>query len=121
MDIKPIRTAEDHTAALREIEGLWGAEEGTPEGDKLDVLATLVERYEALRFTPPASSPTDAVRFIMEQNDYSQSDLAEVLGSRSRASEFLNRKRDLTLDQIRRLSRTWHIPADVLIGDLATA
>jgi HTH-type transcriptional regulator/antitoxin HigA len=118
MDIKPIRTSEDHTAALREIDALWGAPEGTPEGDKLDILATLVERYESLAYPFPTSTPTEVVRFVMEQNGYSQSDLAAVLGSRSRASEFLGAKRDLTLDQIRRLSRGWHIPADVLIGDL---
>ncbi len=119
MDIRPIRTKDDHTAALREIDRLWGSSEGTDDGDKLDIVVTLVERYEGIRYPIAPADPIGVVRFVMEPNDYSPADLATLLGSRSRASELLSGKRELTLDQIRRLSREWHIPAGALIGDMA--
>ncbi len=119
MDIRPIRTKDDHEAALREIDRLWGSPEGTDDGDKLDILVALVERFEAVHYPIPPADPVGVVRFVMEQNDHSQADLATLLGSRSRASEFLNGKRELSLDQIRRLSREWRIPAGALIADMA--
>lgn len=121
MDIRPIRTDEDHEAALREIETLWGAPLGTPEGDRLDVLATLVEAYEEKRWPAPKADPVDMLKFTMEQNGYSQTDLAGLLGSRARASEILNRKRSMTLNQIRVISRAWRIPVALLIGELEDA
>ncbi len=121
MDIRPIRTDDDHIAALKEIEALWGAELGTPEGDRLDVLATLVVAYEEKRYPVPPADPIGVLLFSMEQNGRKQKDLAELLGSRSRASEILARKRELTLEQIRKLHREWHIPAGALIGDLEHA
>jgi HTH-type transcriptional regulator/antitoxin HigA len=121
MDIRPIRTDEDHKAALVEIDRLWGASVGSPEGDRLDVLATLVERYEETRWVARSASPLSVLRFMMEQNNRSQSDLAHLLHSRSRASEILNGKRELTLENIRLLAREWHIPAGALLGELVTA
>lgn len=118
MDIRPIRNDEDHTAALRRIDALWKAPEGTPEGDELDVLATLVERYEQTRWPIEPSTPLEMLKFNMEQNGRTQTDLAALLGSRSRASEILNGKRGLTLDQIRLLATRWSIPAALLIGEL---
>jgi HTH-type transcriptional regulator/antitoxin HigA len=116
MDIRPIRTDEDHAAAVREIEALWGAAPGTPEGDRLDVLATLVDAYEDSRWPVAEADPVKVVLTVMEDEGYTRADLANVLGSASRASEFLNRKRDLSVSQIRNLRRSWHIPADALIG-----
>lgn len=121
MEIRPIRTDADHEAALREIDRLWGSAPGTDDGDRLDVLATLVERYEETRWPIPRSTPREVLKFMMEQNDRSQTDLANLLGSRSRASEILSGKRELSLDQIRLLAREWHIPAASLIGELETA
>jgi len=121
MDVKVIRNDEDHAEALSRIAQLWGAQEGSPEGDELDILATLVERYEDRVFPVERSMPIEALKFAMEQNGFGQRDLAELLGSRSRASEILNGKRDLTLDQIRLLHRRWRIPVDVLVGELEGA
>jgi HTH-type transcriptional regulator / antitoxin HigA len=121
MEIRPIRTDDDHKAALVEIDRLWGAPAGSPEGDRLDVLATLVERYEDTRWPIPAASPVEVLKFVMEQNGRSQTDLANLLGSRPRASEILNGRRDLTLDNIRLLAREWHIPAGALVGELEPA
>jgi HTH-type transcriptional regulator/antitoxin HigA len=121
MEIRPIRTDEDHKAALIEIDRLWGAPAGSPEGDSLDVLVTLVERYENTRWPPAGVSPVDALKFMMEQNGRSQTDLANLLGSRSRASEILNSRRELTLANIRLLAREWHIPAGSLVGELEAA
>ncbi len=121
MDIRPIRSKEDHRAALQEIDRLWGAPEGSDEGDKLDILVTLVERYEEANFALPRSSPLDVLSLVMRENGYTQADLAALLGSRSRASEILGGKRALTLDQIRLLQRRWHIPAGALIGEFTDA
>ena len=121
MEIRPIRTAEDHQWAVRRIEELFDAEPGTPEDDELDILATLVSRYEEMLWPIPAATAVEVLRFSMQQNGRSQADLAALLGSRSRASEILNGKRDLNLDQIRRLARDWHIPAAALVGALEPA
>ena len=121
MDIRPIRDDAAHEAAVRRIEALWGAPEGSPEGDELDVLATLVDAYERKRWPSDNRDPIGVLRFMMEQNGRSQADLAHLLGSRSRASEILNGKRELTLDQIRLLARDWRIPAAALIGELEPA
>ncbi len=115
MEIQPIRVRETYEAALLEIEGLMNAQPGTPEGDKLDVLATLVESYEARNFHVPAPDSVEAIRFAMENAGYTQSDLAGLLGSRSRASEVLNRRRPLTVAMIWKLHIEWGIPADALI------
>ncbi len=121
MEIRPIHNEADHDAALAEIERLFHAEPGTDDGDKVEVLVALVESYERRVYPIPHVAPVDVLKFMMEQNDRSQSDLADLLGSRSRASEILNNKRELTLDQIRLLAREWHIPAGALIGELQAA
>lgn len=115
MEINPIRSSADHLAALKEIEKLWGTPAGSPEGDKLDILATLVDAYERDHFPIEALDPIDTIKAHMEMNGYSQSDLAEVIGSRSRASELLNRHRALNLNQVHRIVRAWHMPAELLI------
>lgn len=116
MDIHPIRTDSDHEAALRRIEELWGAPMGSPEGDELDILATLVERYEDERWRAQDATPLEALRQHMAASGRTQRDLAELLGSRSRASELLSGRRELTVAQIRRLADSWDIPAQLLVG-----
>jgi HTH-type transcriptional regulator / antitoxin HigA len=118
MDLRPIRTDEEHCAALGEIEALWGAPEGTEEGDKLDLLLALVEIYEAKRWPIAIDEPldpVDALRYAIEELGHSQAELAELLGSRSRASEILSRRRALTVEMIHKISEAWKIPADLLV------
>ena len=116
MEIRPIRNDDDHAAALREIEMLWGAAIGTEDGDKLDILATLVEKYEEARWpSDDVSDPIDLLHYAIDELGHSQAELAELLGSRSRASEVLSRRRPLTVEMIRKISETWKIPADLLI------
>ncbi len=113
--IKPIRSDDDLTAALARIDELWSADPGTPEGDDLDVLCDLVEHYENQTYPVEPMEPVDLLHQHMEATGRVQADLAELFGSRSRASEVLNRKRSLTVDMIHKLSSGWHIPADCLV------
>jgi HTH-type transcriptional regulator / antitoxin HigA len=115
-DIRPIRSDEDHARAMREIGQLWGARFGTPDGDRLDVLATLVDAYERSRFRIDAPDPVAAIRFRMEQQGLSRKDLEGLIGTRGRVAEVLNGDRPLSINMIRRLHRALGIPADVLIG-----
>ena len=115
MTIHPIRTADDHHAALARIEAIWGAEPGTPEGDELDVLIDLVEHYEEHHFLIPEVEPIELLRAHMETMNRSQADLARLLGSSPRASEILNRKRALTVDMIHKLHTEWGIPTEPLV------
>lgn len=115
MEIRPIRTNNDLTAALTRIDALWGKEPGTPEGDELDILVDLVEHYENRHFPIMPMEPIELLRAHMETTARTQADLAALLGSRPRASEVLNRKRALTVDMIHKLSAEWHIPADCLV------
>lgn len=117
-DLKPIRTEEDHADALIEIEGLWGAVLGTPEGDRLDILATLVDAYEAQHHGIDPVDPIEAIRFRMEQSGMAASDLATLVGPSTSPSDLLDRRVELSLDQIRRLHDEWGISADVLIKPL---
>lgn len=116
MKIRPIRTREDHRDALAEIERLWNAKAGTPEYDRLDVLATLVEVYERKRFPASAPDPVQAILFRMEQQGLTRKDLEPLLGSRARVSEVINRKRPLTLPMIRALHENLGIPAECLLA-----
>jgi HTH-type transcriptional regulator/antitoxin HigA len=118
MEIQPIRTDADHHRALAEIEQLWGAADGTPEGDKLDILVTLVEAYEERRW--PFKSrrrfdPVDVLHYAIDELGHTQAELARILGSRSRASEILSRRRPLTLEMIQKITTRWKIPADLLV------
>jgi HTH-type transcriptional regulator/antitoxin HigA len=118
MEIRPIRTDEDHRAALAEIEARWGAAEGTEEGDKLDVLLALVEAYEEKRWPIDLNEnfdPIDILNHAIEELGHTQAELAELLGSRSRASEILSRRRALTVEMIHKISKEWNIPADLLV------
>jgi HTH-type transcriptional regulator/antitoxin HigA len=115
MMIKPIKTETDHVAALRAIERLWGAEEGTAEGDRLEVLATLVEAYEQAHFPIDAPDPIEAIMFRLDQQGTDKKALIGVIGSRTRVHEVLRRDRALSLGMIRRLNQTLHITAEVLI------
>jgi HTH-type transcriptional regulator/antitoxin HigA len=113
--LKPIRTEADYDAALAEIEGLWGARLDTPEGDRLDVLATLIDAYEAQHDPIDPPDPIEAIRFRMKQQGLTRRDLERMLGTRTRVSEILNRKRSLSIGMIRRLHAELGISADVLI------
>jgi HTH-type transcriptional regulator/antitoxin HigA len=115
MEIKPIRSNADHERALLEIQRLWGAKEGTPEGDRLDVLVTLVDAYESEHFPIDPPDPIEAIRFRLEQQGLDQSALVGVIGGRSRVYEVMHRKRALSLEMIRRLHERLGIPAEVLI------
>lgn len=115
MDIHPIRTVADYRFALEEAERLWAAEAGTPDGDRVEVLATLIEAYEARQYPILAPDPIAAVMFMMEQKGLTRRDLEPAIGSRGRVSEILNRRRPLTLPMVRALSALLHIPTDVLV------
>jgi HTH-type transcriptional regulator/antitoxin HigA len=118
MEIRPIRTDKDHRAALDEINACWGAKEGTDEGDRLDVLLALVEIYEAKRWpidVDESFDPIDVLNYALEELGHTQAELAELLDSRSRASEILSRRRALTVDMIHKISEAWKIPADLLV------
>lgn len=117
MEIHPIRTEKDYEAAVAEIERLWGAEPGTDDGDKLDILATLVEKYENEHWPIDTArvDPIDMLNYLIEEGGHTQAELAELLGSRSRASEILNRRRALTVEMIFRISEAWKVPAELLI------
>ncbi len=113
--IRPIKTAHDHRAALARIEELISAKPNTPEGDELDVLATLADAYEAKHYRISAPNPVSVIRFRMEQQGLSRKDLEPWIGSRARVSEILSGKRRLTLAMIRRLKNGLGISADLLI------
>jgi HTH-type transcriptional regulator/antitoxin HigA len=115
MEIKPIRTQRDYKAALAEIERVFEGKPGTPDGDRLEILATLVEAFEARHHPIPPPDPVDAILYFMESRGLSRKDLEPYLGSRAKVSEVLNRKRPLSIDMIRRLHAGLGIPAEVLI------
>jgi HTH-type transcriptional regulator / antitoxin HigA len=114
-EVKPIRTNADHERALLEIQRLWGAKEGTAEGDRLDVLVTLVDAYESKHFPIDPPDPIEAIRFRLEQQGLDTRALVGVIGGRSRVYEVMHRKRALSLEMIRRLHERFGIPAEVLI------
>ncbi|MFC4874796.1 helix-turn-helix domain-containing protein [Negadavirga shengliensis] len=117
MNITPIRNQEDYQKALDRLEEIFDAKKGTELGDELEILSILIDRYENENFPIGMPDPIEAIKFRMEQMGMKQKDLAEVVGFKSRVSEILNKKRKLTLDMIRKLSNTLHIPTEVLIQD----
>ena len=123
MNIRPIKCEADYDAALDAIDRLMGAAPGTPESDELDILVTLTEAYEAVRWPIEAPDPVSAIEHVMEARGLRQKDLAAVIGSQPRASEVLGRRRPLTLPMIRALSAEWGLPTDLLVReyDLAAA
>ena len=116
MEIRPIRTDDDHREALREIERLWDYPDDSPENDRLDVLATLVEAYEVKRWPVRAASAADILRFAVSDMGRSQAELAVVLGSRSAASELMRGKRSFSLEAARKVSEAWGIPIQLLVA-----
>ena len=116
MDIKPIKTEQDYDEAIKRIETLWGATKDTPQGDELDLLITIVESYEMKHYPIDPPDPIDAIKFRMEQMGMSKADMVKYLGSQSRVSEVLNRKRSLTLKMVKSLYKELKIPAEVLLA-----
>jgi len=114
-DVKPIRREADYEAALAEVERLWGAKSGTPRGDRLDVLATLIDAYESEHYPIDPPDPIEAIKFRMEQQNLTRKDLEGILGTRTRVAEVLNRRRGLSINMIRRLHESLGISTDVLI------
>ena len=114
-EVRPIRSRADHEAALAEVERMWGAKAGTPEGDRLDVLATLIDAYEAEHVPIDPPDPVEAIRFRMEQQGLTRKELEGIIGTRTRIAEVLNRKRGLSIAMIRRLHERLGISAEVLI------
>lgn len=114
-DVRPIRTNADYESALVEVKKLWGAKSGTAQGDRLDVLATLIDVYESQHFPMDPPDPVEAIKFRMEQQGLSRKDLELFIGTRTRVAEVLNRKRSLSVAMIRRLHEGLGIPAEVLI------
>lgn len=121
MDIRPIKTNADYQATLAEIERLFDAAPGTPEGDRLEVLTTLVEAYEERYYPIPEPDPVEAIRYYMESRGLSSRDIAPYIGQRVQVGDILERKRPLSLPMIRRLHTGLGIPADVLIRPYAVA
>ena len=115
MNIKPIKSKTDYHAALKEIESLMMAEPDSPEGEKLDVLVTLVEAYEAKHFPLDLPDPVEAIKFEMERRGLTAKDLEPMIGKRNRVYEILNHKRPLTLKMIWKLHEGLGIPAESLI------
>lgn len=113
--VRPVRTEQDYEDALDEIGRLMSARPGTPAGDHLDVLSTLVEAYESERYPIEAPDPIALIEFAMEQRRATRADLEEIIGPRGRVSEVLTRKRPLTLAMIRKLNEQWGLPTDVLV------
>ena len=114
-EVKPIRTKRDYEASLKEVERLWGAKAGTHDGDRLDMLATLIDAYETAHYPMEPTDPIEAIKFRMEQQGLTRRDLEEIIGTRTRIAEVLNRKRGLSVGMIRRLHERLGISAEVLI------
>jgi len=114
-EIKPIRTQADYDEALSDVARLWGARSGTRDGDRLDVLATLIDNYEAQHYPMDPPDPVEAIKFRMEQQGLERKDLEPLIGTRARVAEVMNRKRGLSIEMIRRLHERLGISADVLI------
>jgi len=117
MKITPIRNEKDYQKALERLELIFDAKKGSEHGDELEILSILIDRYENENFPIGMPDPIEAIKFRMEQMGMKQKDLAEVVGFKSRVSEILNKKRKLTLDMIRKLNTTLHIPTEVLVQD----
>ncbi|MBS1545269.1 MAG: helix-turn-helix domain-containing protein [Bacteroidetes bacterium] len=115
MNLKPIKTKKDYEQALERLDLIFDAKKGTKEGDELEILGILIDRYENEHFPIDLPDPIEAIKFRMEQLGYTQNDLAKIVGLKSRASEILNKKRRLSLEMIRQLHEKLNIPTDVLI------
>ena len=114
-NLKPIRSEADYKRALGEMERLWGSRTGTPNGDRLDILATLIDAYEDQHYPIDPPDPIEAIKFRMEQQGLTRRELEPLIGTRTRVAEVLNRRRGLSIAMIRRLHQKLGIPAEVLI------
>ena len=117
MKIKPIKTEEDYESALERINALFDAKPNTPKGDELEVLITLVSAYEDEHYKIDAPDPVEAIKHIMEAQGMHSQDMIKFLGSSSKVSEVMNKKRGLSLSMIRKLTHGLHIPADILVKE----
>ncbi|MDN5217542.1 helix-turn-helix domain-containing protein [Fulvivirgaceae bacterium BMA12] len=117
MKISPIRNEEDYKIALNRLEEIFDAKKGTQDGDELEILSILIDKYENEQFPIDLPDPIEAIKFRMEQMDIKQSDLIHIIGFKSRVSEILNKKRKLTLEMIRKLSEALRIPTEVLVQE----
>jgi HTH-type transcriptional regulator/antitoxin HigA len=115
MKLKPIKSESDYNQALERLEQIFDAKKGTEQGDELEILGILIEKYENENFPIEMPDPIEAIKFRMEQLNYTQNDLADLIGLKSRASEILNKKRKLSLEMIRKLNSKFGIPSEVLI------
>jgi HTH-type transcriptional regulator/antitoxin HigA len=118
MNIQPIKTEQDYGKALAEIEEFWGADEGTENGDKLDILLILVDDYEKIHYPILPPDPIEAIKFRMEQMNLSRKDIEPYIGGRGRVSEILNYQRKLSLNMIRSLHSNLSIPLENLISEI---
>jgi HTH-type transcriptional regulator/antitoxin HigA len=116
MNIKPIRTKKDYNNTIRRMEILWGAKSGTPEGDELDVLATLADKYESENFPIESPDAIEALKYLMEEKGIERKDLEKAIGDKSKVSEVLNRNRELSKRMIRALHDTFGIPYEILMS-----
>ena len=121
MNIKPIKSENDYRLALKRLEEIFDAPIGTPEGDEADILGLLVDEYEKKHYPIDAPDPIEAIKIRMEELQLKQVDLIEVIGSKSRVSEILNRKRKLTIEMIRNLTKRLNLSPDLLIADYQLA
>ncbi|MNH89732.1 hypothetical protein D3C73_422620 [compost metagenome] len=124
MNLDAIRTLQDeaeYEAALVAVRPYFEnePEADTPEAAHFDALVLLIEDYEAKHYPIPRAAPVDVLKFVMEANHYTRADLIDVIGSKARAADLLNGRREINLDQIRKISRAWRIPVGALVGDLA--
>jgi HTH-type transcriptional regulator/antitoxin HigA len=115
MNIKPIKTEQDYQEALQRLEVIFDSKKGSPEGDELEILGVLIEKYESVHFPIGLPDPIEAIKFRMEQMGYTQSDLVNIIGLKSRVSEILNKKRKLTLAMIRKIHLALNIPTEILV------
>jgi HTH-type transcriptional regulator / antitoxin HigA len=121
MNIKPIKSESDYRLALKRLEEIFDAPIGTPKGDEADILGLLVDEYEKKHYPIEAPDPIEAIKIRMEELQLKQVDLIEVIGSKSRVSEILNRKRKLTIEMIRNLTKRLNLSPDLLITDYKLA
>jgi len=121
MNIKPIKSETDYRFALKRLEEIFDAPVGTPKGDEADILGLLVDEYEKKHYPIEAPDPIEAIKIRMEELQLKQVDLIEVIGSKSRVSEILNRKRKLTIEMIRNLTKRLNLSPDLLITDYQLA
>ena len=117
MNIKPIKTKKEYESALKRLDKIFDSNPGTKNGDELEVLSILIDKYEKENYPIDFPDPIEAIKFRMEQLNLKQKDLANVIGFKTRVSEVMNRKRKLTLDMIRKISEALSIPTDVLVKE----